>query len=239
MPKKGDRYFCWLIAYIDSDTVHLVKRELKRYLEYKEVEVFIPTVKVLTKTFKGEDKFDEVPLLFQYGFFKVPRKFAVSEIYLENMKNNITCIFGWLKDPHKVIDGEQNTRKKNIPDSAIPIATATSREVAQLVKKAFDYSIHSSEDIGSIKPGDYITLRGYPFDNMQAEIMEIDAVKKKAKVKIHILHGDRPVDVSFDNIFFTVYQSYDDSLSNVDSLDELMANRKSKLFKKLPDAGTE
>jgi transcription antitermination factor NusG len=240
MPKK-EKYWVWLIAYIDSATVKLVHKELKRYLEYKEVEVFIPTVKVLKKTFKGDDKFDEVPLLFQYGFFKVPRKYAVSSAYLENMQNNISCIYGWLRDPHKNILRDATRKMKKIKDKDIPIATATPDQIADLVKKAFDFSIHTPDEIDSVKKGDFVTLRGYPFDNVQAEIVELNAKKKKAKVKIHIFDGTKEVDVSFDNIFFTVYHEggYDDRLSNNESLDELMEHRRKKLFKKLPDEGIE
>ena len=236
MPKKRpDRYYCWLIAYIDSTTVNLVQKEIQRNPEYKEVEVFIPMVKVLKKTHKGEHQFEDVPLLFNYGFFKVPRKYAVSAAYLDNMQNNITCLYGWLKDPHKNIMRDATRKWKKIKDQDIPFATATSEEVTELVKKSFDYSIHSAEDMGTIKAGDFITLRGYPFDGLQAEVSEIDYKKKQARVMIHIFEGKREVDVSFDNIFFTVYQShnYDDSLSNYESLDEMAETKKldKKLFK--------
>lgn len=87
MPKKTtkDKHFAWVIAYIDSKFINLIKPQLARNKEYEDVDVFIPTVKVLKKTFKGEDHFDEVPLLFYYGFFKIPRVLATSRNYLDNM----------------------------------------------------------------------------------------------------------------------------------------------------------
>jgi len=226
-------YYCWVVAYIDTTFLSKVQKELDRYSEYAEVEAYIPTVKVLKKTFKKENHFEEVPLLFNYGFFKIPRKFAVHQNYLDQMQKNISCIFAWVKDPLKAIKSQ---RDANAGDSHIPVATATPLEITQLIKAATSNSLHGSESINQLKPGMVITLRGYPWDGMQAEIKEIYHKKKKALVNVKIFDMNRPAVVSFDNIFFTIYHNesmHNDAVGFGDSLDAFADNKTldKKLFK--------
>lgn len=228
-----NNYYVWLVAMVDKELIKFVQRDLRSSPEYMEVDVFIPTVKVLKKTFKGKEFFDEIPLLFNYGFFKVPRKFAVSKAYLDNMKDNISCIFSWLKDPTKRVVSYTTWEGIEIQGFNIPVAVASDEAIEELMDKAFTYSTHSSEELDRLKPGQLISLRGYPFDNVSAEIVSIDASRKRVKVKLIIFDAQREVEVSFDNVFYTLYhgKNYDDSLSTIQSLDEL--NDANKLDKKL------
>lgn len=215
--------FCWVIAYINSAYIDFVYKDLKKSKEYDDVEVYIPTVKILKKTFKGEQHFEEVPLLFNYGFFKIPRKFAVHSAYLENMKKNINCIYAWVRDPAKVLSTKPRLRADNKPvyDGDIPVATANSEEIAELVKAAYYSSVYDEDEIDRLNPGMVITLRGYPFENMVAEVVEVYPKKQKVKMKIEMFDTLKEVMVSFDNIFFTVYhnKSYDDSIILAQSID--------------------
>src|SRR5882757_7780452 len=109
--KKADNnYYSWVVAYIDSTFISSVEKELSKFEIYREIEAYIPTVKVLKKTFKGKQTWEEVPLLFNYGFFKIPRKFAVHHKFLEDLKNNISCIYAWVKDPVKVVKTKPKLR---------------------------------------------------------------------------------------------------------------------------------
>lgn len=237
LPKIDPNYFCWVIAYIEAEHISKVTEDLSRFIEYNEVEAYIPTVKVLKKKFKGKEQFDEIPLLFNYGFFRVPRKFATSKLYLDNMQRNISCIYSWVRDPLK------NVRKSRIrpegtrtfSDHNIHIATATTDEIYELLRGSFMGDIHSSEEIDKLKPGDIITLRGYPWEGIIAELVEINLKARNIKVKINFLNDKQEVTVSFDNVFFTVYhnRSYDDSISLTDSLDEMEENHtlNKKLYK--------
>jgi transcription antitermination factor NusG len=235
MPKKKlkpkrDNLFCWVIAYIDSKFIHQIIPQLARSQEYKEVEVYIPTVKVLKKKFKGKEQFDEVPLLFNYGFFKIPRKLAVYRNYLENLQQNVTAIHGWVKDPGKILK-KRGAESMKGDDRYISIATATSDEIARLVKASLNIGAHSADDIDMIKPGDMIVLRGYPFEGVEAELVEVDKERKRVKVILSALWG-KQVEVSYDNVFFTIYQNqnYDDTVTVQKSLDEMQANNKLDKF---------
>lgn len=219
--REKDNHFCWVIAYIDSKFINMIQPQLLRLLEYDQIEVYIPTVKVLKKTFKGKDQFDEVPLLFNYGFFKLPRKYAVSRNYLDNLQTNVSAIYGWVRDPAKLL---KKRDKKNMKgdDAYVPVATATSEEITKLLLASKDIGAHSADDLEMIQPGQMITLRGYPFDGVEAEFISLDPKRKKVRVKLSVL-WNKEVEVSFDNVFFTLYhnKNYDDSPSAKQSLDEM------------------
>lgn len=223
-------YFCYPIAYIDASLMSKVEEELNKYPEFNEVTPMIPTVKILKKTFKGKQSFEEVPLLFNYGFFKMPRQKAIHHKFLEALKNNISCIYAWVKDAQKEMNKHPIIRPdgKSIyyTDAHVPIATATSEEVSNLIKDSFQHSIHDSTDLGTAYPGMMVTLQGYPFDNMPAEIVEIDEKHQKVKVKLNIFSQMKVVSVEFDNVFFTIYHSrnWDDSITVKNSLDEMIDN---------------
>lgn len=227
-PKKPDaHYFSWVIAYIDAAYIDKVTKELAKFREYREIEAYIPTVKILKKTFKGKQTFEEVPLLFNYGFFKIPRKFAIHHKFLDDLKDNISCIYAWVKDPHKIVKKAKNLKlgeKTFYSEKEIPAATATAKEIAILTKDSFNYSAHSADDIDKVKPGSMITLRGYPFEGVVATVIEINPKKENVKVKINIFDQLREVDVSFDNVFFTIYhaRNYDDSVSVKNSFNAMV-----------------
>lgn len=54
-------------------------------------------VNVLKKTHKGKMQFEEIPILFNYGFIKMPSEFAYSRPFLNKLKRNISGIRTWLK----------------------------------------------------------------------------------------------------------------------------------------------
>lgn len=258
MAKKNnlitDNEHVWLVAYIDAKCLKNLEKELKRYPEYKEVEAYIPTVKILKKTFKKENFFEEVPLLFNYGFFKVPRKYAVYKDYLDQMQKNISCLYGWVRDaantinekPTLRVDGKSVHDKRKVgkldnknktvqmieEQDKFAFATASSKDIARLIKDSVGIGAHDKSEIEMLAKGSMITLRGYPFEGFQAEVVEVEHKTKKVKVKIHIINEMREVKVSFDNVFFTIYHSsnHDDSLSGDTSIDEM--GRK-KTFDKL------
>lgn len=221
-PPKPDNYFVWVVAYINSDYLERVYSDLAKYPEYSEIEAFIPTIRVLKKTFKGKQHFEDVPLLFNYGFFKIPRKYAVHASFLDSMKSHISCIFSWVKDPLKAMSRSYRGAHD------ISYATATEQEIGILLKDSFNYSAHDASEISQVKIGSIITLRGYPWEGIQAELVEILENKKQVKVKIAIFDQQREITVSFDNVFFTMYrkENHDDSLSITQSLDAMADNHK-------------
>lgn len=221
--------FVWIIAYIDAKFLKHVERDLNKFPEYTEVEAYIPTVKILKKTFKNENMFEEVPLLFNYGFFKVPRKFAIYKDWLDNMQKNVSAIYGWVRDPANVIKTKPKLRIDgksvfNNKANRISAATATSKEIANLIKDSVNLGAHTADEIGLLKVGDPIVLRGYPYEGVNAVVLEINHKKQQINVEIRIFDQMRPALVSFDNVFFTIYHSnknFEDSMTGDKSIDDM------------------
>lgn len=207
----GNKKQVWLIAYVNRKHIEVVQSELIEY-GYKEVEAYIPTIKVLRKKFKGKNCFEFIPLLFNYGFFKVPYESACNSEYLSELRQRITCIYGWVKDPIKEMQKDRHLKASNTNlSNAIPrAAVATDKEIQEMVKTSGDMGIYTQEDLKRIGPGDYIKLEGYPFEGMPAEVVSINHKKGEVSVKLLIdsFITGKEIKVSFDNVFYTVYKDY-------------------------------
>lgn len=221
-PVKNESKLIWVIAYINRDFLSVVESELSRY-GYDNVEAYIPTVRVLKKKFKGKNVFEFVPLYFNYGFFKVRYEDACNPEFLLELRSRISCIYGWVKDPSNNIKKNVSLRDGN-KDSyrALPgSAFATDAEIATMLQNTENLNVYSSEELKRFNKGDYIKLKGYPFDDVPAEIVHINHHKREIKVSLLLDAIVKEVTVSFENVFYTVYQGYDDSLSNDINFDEL------------------
>lgn len=213
--------YVWLIAYIDSSKVERLQRDIDKFPEYQmNIDAHVPMVRILKKKFKGKDYFENVPLLFNYGFFRIPMAWAINRDILDIMKSNITCIFGWVTDPAKAERPSKKVEKLNTNRKrAIPYAYCDESTVKRLLKIAKNESIHSSENIDSLKPGDVINLIGYPFEGMEAVIVSVDKRSKRVLVEIGELGISREVSVSFDNVFYSIYRgSYEETYNQEQTL---------------------
>lgn len=222
--KASVNYYSWVIAYIESTYISRVDDDLNRYPEYDEVQAYIPTVRILKKTFKGKQNFEEVPLLFNYGFFKIPRKYAIHPRFLEDLKANVPCIYAWVKDPQKMV--RRKPEGSVLTDKDVYVATATSEEIAILVKNQTNFSIYDAGELGKFEAGTMITLKGYPWEGMEGTIISLDMSKREVTVEVEIFKAKKQVKMAFDNVFFTVYHNkgYDDSITIKNSLDEMQQN---------------
>lgn len=212
----------WVIAYINREFIDIAKEEIKRY-KHDDIEVYIPTVRVLKKKFKNKNQFEFVPLLFNYGFFKIPYNKVINPEYLTELRHQITCIYGWVKDPAKIQPDNSsglNYSNSNFTDGLPSIAIATDDEVARLVSTSESMDIFDEKDLDRIKPGDVIKLNGYPFDDMLAEVIKINPKKREVKVSLHMDLVIKEITVSFENVYYSIYKNHDESLSS-NSTDEL------------------
>jgi transcription antitermination factor NusG len=202
----------WTIAYIDSKKLGMLERDLSKHPKYRLVRAYVPRIKILKKKFKGKDHFDEVPLLFNYGFFEVPEYFIPNPHFLEMMSKDINCIYAWVKDI--AIDPKRNNPNK--------IALAKESDIAALIKQQNHESIYSRNDIDNLTPGKIIKLEGYPFEGLTAEVIKVDKQKKEVEVKLLLDTFIKTIKVSFDNIFYTIYKSqYMNTEMKERSLDEM------------------
>ncbi|MAO08058.1 MAG: hypothetical protein CL596_05025 [Alteromonas sp.] len=219
----------WVIAYINRNHIPLVKDELSIW-EYDNVEAYIPTIKLLKKKFKGKDMFEMVPLLFNYGFFKMPYEKACDPSFLMTLRHRITCIYGWVKDPAKATKEVDLSLDNGIIRNALPkAAMATDEEVAKMTQVSKELSIYDQDNIDKLKEGDYIKLEGYPFEGMMAQIIDINPRNHKVKVKLHLEEIVKEVTVSFENVFYTIYKNFNEN-TREKSTDEMIEKHGSNIF---------
>ena len=211
--------YCWLIAYIDSSYVDRVHSDLARHKIFMDVEAFIPTVKILKKKVKKKEQYDYVPLYFNYGFFKIPKSKALDIVFLEYLKTHVNCLISFVKHPSLAMSNTIIKVKKKTKTRIHQFAIASEEEIAHILNTQKNLSIHSSDEIESLYPGKVITLKGYPFDNLDAEVLEIG--KNHAIVKL--LSGEllKQVKVSLENIYYTVYKHNQEPSSKSVGFDEL------------------
>jgi transcription antitermination factor NusG len=204
MRNRGSIKYRWYIAQIDGEAIGTLSRELKRIPHAENVKVYIPTVKIIRKEHKGKKHFDKVPMVIGYGFFKVPVSWAMNHEFMASLQSGITCLTAWVRDPARLSEPSTGlTRKERSRMS--PIAEATKAEIKSLINEEDKLKLHSKKDIKKLKPGDIITLRGKPFDSLQAEVVEIDLHRKKVIVKIGAGTMLDKVSVEFENVFYSVY----------------------------------
>lgn len=201
----------WIIAYINRDFIKIAEDEMNRYHEFGDVEVYIPTIKILKKKAKGKNIFESLPLLFNYGFFKMPYHKATSKEFLLEMRHRISCIYGWVRDPSKtirtrpVLNVDNHGGRQALPAAAV----ATDEEITRMVAVSENMSIYDKSNMESIEVGKFITLEGYPFEGITAKVLDINHSKKEVKVELQLEPIFREVKVSFDNVFYTVYKGFE------------------------------
>ena len=202
----------WAVAYINNKKRDTIGEGLN-HLKIKH-EIGIPLIRILRKQFKNKQYFESIPLLFNYGFIKLPHSCLKSKEKLIQIKEFVPGINNWMY------------KKKD--KKGLIVQVVSDEEVQALFDRSDEMSVYSSNELTKFKKGDFITLKGYPFDGLTAEIDEINSKNKRATVNLFIMDSIRKVDVSFDNIFYSIYSNFDESLYP-DSLDEIGGRYKNSL----------
>jgi hypothetical protein len=110
------------------------------------------------------------------------------------------------------------------------VAMATEKEIVDLLHTSEHMSVFSDEIIDKLEVGSFITLKGYPYEGMPAEVTSINKENKRVKVRLLLETMIAEVMVNFENIFYTVYSNYDEE-GREKSLDEMDLKGKRNLDK--------
>lgn len=255
MGSRNKPDYVWVIAYIKRDFIETVENDLLDK-GFGAIRVFIPTVRILKKQFKNKNIYEYVPLLFNYGFFSIPYDEACNPEFLKKLREDIPAIYSWVSDPIKLLKTKPNLRTDNKDteeeeeeepvdesgmkilqkiDKKVKVATATEQEIVDLLKVSEHLSVFSDEVIDKLEVGAFITLKGYPYEGMPAEITHINKADKKVKVKLLLETMIAEVMVSFENIFYTVYSNYDGDPKerSLDEMDEMGKRNLYRLYAQL------
>nr|DAO34121.1 MAG TPA: DNA-directed RNA polymerase subunit alpha [Caudoviricetes sp.] len=208
MKKHTPYKYC--IFYIERKYYDRINKELKEK-GYDKIKAIIPTVSILKKTTKGKMVFEDVPVLFNYGFMRIPTELAYSRPFLNKLKRSISGIRTWLRDTETLHPRKKKARIDNAEDfdDFSLVATCSRKDVRRFIRISKDNKRFSVEDLVNVEIGDYIVLRGYPYEGIDATVLEVDHLCKRVKVLIYPEMGKMEVWLPFDNVIYSVYQNYD------------------------------
>lgn len=184
----------WLIAHIRANLINTIDGDIEKSL-YPYIRPSIPKIRILKKQFKGSQYFDEVPLLFNYGFFKMPYNEACNLSILDYLKANINGIHSWLFKRYKT-------------PNPLKVYTLEEEEVIRLMHLSKYESIYNGSSITEKMIGSIVSLKGYPFDNMSGELLSINPKREEAKVRLMLGDITRDVIISFGNLFYSAYEDF-------------------------------
>lgn len=179
---------------------------------YKHVKAIVPTISVLKKSRKGKNEYEDVPLLFNYGFIRMRSDKAFDRYYLNKMKRDIPGILSFMKS----LDYKPKRKRLRIDntedfDDYSVVATISRDEVLRYKRMAKANKIYSVDDITRVGIGDYVILRGYPFEGIPAILLESNLNTKKMLVKLYPeTDGNLEIEVPMENVLYSAYHESDE-----------------------------
>jgi len=207
------RVYC--VCYINKFWKTL-KIDLKRS-KFNFLEPVIPTVKVIRKNRSGEEHIEEIPMMFSYGFIKMPLNLAYDRQFLNQVRRTIPGIQSWLKSATPLHTKRLMKRIDNAEDfdDFSQVAMISKEDIGKLMEVSKKNPLFSKEDIYNLKVGDTITLRSYPFTGVMAEILELNLSKKRVTVNMYPdTNFSIKTSLPFDNILYSVYYDYQDPIED-------------------------
>ena len=176
------------------------------------MKAIVPTISVLKKSRKGKNEYEDVPLLFNYGFIKMKPEKAFDRYYLNKLKRDIPGILSFMKS----LDYRPKRKRLRVDnaedfDDYSMVATLTKEEVKKYRRMSKANKIFSVNDITRVAIGDYVVLRGYPFEGIPAIILESNLNTRKMLVKIYPeMDGSLEIEVPMENVLYSAYHESDE-----------------------------
>jgi len=176
------------------------------------VKAIVPTISVLKKSRKGKNEYEDVPLLFNYGFIKMKPEKAFDRYYLNKLKRDIPGILSFMKS----LDYRPKRKRLRVDnaedfDDYSMVATITKEEVKKYRRMSKANKIFSVNDITRVAIGDYVVLRGYPFEGIPAIILESNLNTRKMLVKLYPeMDGSLEIEVPMENVLYSAYHESDE-----------------------------
>lgn len=204
-------HYSYCIFYLEAKYYKAINDDL-RNRGYKKVKAIVPTVSILKgHTSRGSHIYKEEPVLFNYGFLKMPTIKSLSRDFLRRLQRDIPGIRGFLKNTETLFQRKKKARIDNMDifDDFSIVATCPRKDVRRFMKISEENKRFSVDDLVSIKPGDYVVLRGYPFEGVDATVLEVDQNKKKCKLLLYPQNGKMEIWLPFDSVLYSIYQNYD------------------------------
>ena len=206
--KKSHRTYA--IFYLKNKYYQGINHKLEELGLSPKIKAIIPTLNILKRNSRGKMLFENVPILFNYGFMKMPVELAYSRTFLNTLRKKIPGIRSWLKDTETIFSRKKRKRIDNAEDwdDFSKVATVKRDVVRRFIKLAKANKQYSVEELMSLKIGDYITLNNYPYEGVDATVLSIDYNAKMVEVVMYPEYGKLITKLPFDDIFYTIYRDY-------------------------------
>ena len=205
-------HYSYCVFYLEEKYYRSINQDLKDN-GYRFVRAIVPTIKFIDhQSSRGRYIDTEVPILFNYGFIKIPTKYIFNRQYMANMKKAIPGIKGWLKNTetlHRNRGKKKRVDNLDIFDDFSQIARVTRKEVRRLLDISIENSRLKFEDITAIHKGDFITLRHYPYIGVDAIIEDIDWEKQKVKLLVYPQTYKIVNWLPMEFVIYSVYEDFD------------------------------
>lgn len=179
---------------------------------YNNAKAIIPTVSILKKSRKGKNEYEDVPLLFNYGFLRLTPDRAYDRYYLNKLKKNIPGILSFMKS----LDSRPKRKRLRVDnaedfDDYSIVATVTKEEVKKYRRMSRMNKIYSAADITRVGVGDFVVLRGYPFEGIPALLLDSNLNTKVMLVKLYPeTTGSLEIEVPMENVLYSAYHESDE-----------------------------
>lgn len=209
MSKRKKYTYC--IFYLEKKLWRGLDDQIKE-AGYINIKAIVPTVNILRRVSKGRMIFEDNPILFNYGFMRMPCECAFSRPFLNRLRRAIPGIHSWLRNTESLHPKKKKKRIDNAEDfdDFSKVATISKKEVDRFIRISKENKKFSLDDLVNHKPGDYVTLKGYPYEGTGAIVKEVNYKDRTITVGVDILGGHQlPVVLPFDNVLYSVYLNYD------------------------------
>lgn len=186
---------------------------------YKGIKSIIPTVSILKKNREGKNYYDEIPLLFNFGFMKMKSDKAFDRNFLRKIRKDIPGVLSFLQSVETLHARKLRRRVDNAEDwdDFSIVATVSKKDVKHYQRVSKLNRIYSKDDLLNIKPGTFVILRGYPYEGMPATIVDINHISGMAKVLLESNLSKIETTLPIENIFYSIYRDFDeDRLYSID-----------------------
>jgi hypothetical protein len=203
--------YVYCIFRLDRKFYKRINSDLKNR-GYKNVKAIIPIISVLKKSRKGSNEYEDVPLLFNYGFIRMKPEKAFDRYYLNKLKKDIPGILSFLKS----LDYRPKRKRLRVDnaedfDDYSVVATITREEVKKYKRMSKANKIFSADDITRVAIGDYVILRGYPFEGIPAILLENNLNTKMMLVRLYPeMDGSLEIEVPRENVLYSAYNESDE-----------------------------
>lgn len=196
---------------------------------YSEMKCFVPTVQILKNSKNKKDNYEDIPLLFNYGFVRMRSDKAFNRNLLIKIRKDIPGILNFMKSLSPMHPKRQKRRVDNAEDfdDFSKVATITREEFKYYKKLSKQNKIYNLSDI-AVKAGDYIILKKYPFEGLPAKVIDFNFSNHTVRVEIYPGEGSvLSLQLPLENVLYTIYDSYDedellssDSVIDIDNISE-------------------